>query len=108
MNHLQQNIITNIKQSLINQYGNAISSVILFGSQAKGKAKIDSDYDFVFILEKDYDWRFEKEIQHFLYDFELKYNIFTDVHLISKKEISNSIKGKDPLFVNAIKNGIYL
>jgi hypothetical protein len=40
------------------------------------------------------------------YDIDLKYNIIIDVHLFSTKELESK-RGRQPIFVNALKDGIY-
>ena len=99
-------ILTDLKKHLQNNYGNAIQDVILFGSQASGNFKDYSDYDILIVLDKDYSVSDENQILDLCYDIDLKYNIIIDVHLISSNELSE-IRGRQPVFVNAIKSGIY-
>jgi len=100
-------IINEIKNVLTTEYGELIQSIVLFGSRAKGNATQDSDYDLLVILNRDIDWKFEKQLSKTFYRIELEKDIFTDPHYISVNQLSNSIVGKDPLFTNAIKYGIY-
>ncbi len=79
---------------------------MLFGSQAKGKARSDSDYDILILLDRDYSGKDENKIPDICYEIDLKYNIIIDAHLLSLKELT-SIRGKQPIFVNAINLGIY-
>ena len=99
-------ILTNLKSHLITNYGNSIKDVILFGSQARGGCKEYSDYDILIILDKDYSGKDENQILDLCYDIDLQFNILLDVHLISSTELT-SIRGRQPVFVNAIKSGIY-
>jgi predicted nucleotidyltransferase len=101
-------ILDDLKKSLKKEFGENIESIVLFGSRAKENATENSDYDIVIVLNNDYDWNYEKQISKIVYKFELDKNIFTDVHLISLNQLNNTIKGKDPLFYNALKSGIYL
>lgn len=100
-------ILKELKKSLAEGFGDNINSVILFGSRAKGIADENSDYDIVVILKNDYDWKYEKQLSKTIYKFELEKGVLTDIHLISINQMNNTLKGKDPLFVNAIKNGVY-
>lgn len=100
-------IIKDLKLTLTKDFGENIHSVILFGSRAEGSANITSDYDIIVILRKDYDWKFEKKLSKTIYQFEMDTGIFADFHLISVDQMNNTLKGKDPLFVNAIRNGVY-
>ncbi len=100
-------ILKELKDSLIQGFGENINSVILFGSRSTGLANENSDYDIVVILKNDYDRTYEKQLIKTVYQFELEKDVLTDIHLISVNQMNNTLKGKDPLFVNAIKNGIH-
>ncbi len=100
-------IINALKKVLTTQHGKLIHSVILFGSQATGRATRFSDFDVLIVLNENYNWKFERELSKLLYLFELRNDIFIDAHFISVEELNFSLKGKDSLFINALKNGIY-
>jgi len=102
-----ESLLSEYKAALIKAFGDNIQSVVLFGSQAKGSANSESDYDFVVLVKNEYDWKYEKNLNDIAYALELKYDIFLDTHLISIFQLNNTIKGKDPLFINALKYGIY-
>lgn len=99
-------ILTNLKIKLKNRFGDKIKDVILFGSQTSDRANEYSDYDILIILNSEYDTKFEDQIIDICYDIDLKYNILTDTHILSKNEL-NTLRGRQPVFTNAIKNGIY-
>ncbi len=99
-------IINDLKSHLIRNYGSDIKDVILFGSRAKGVSKEYSDYDILIVLNNDYSGKDENKILDLCYDIDLKYNILLDIHLLSNSELS-SIRGKQPIFINAIQSGIY-
>ena len=99
-------ILTNLKIKLKKQFGDKIKDVILFGSHASGRADEYSDYDILIILNSDYDTKFEDKISDICYDIDLEYNILTDTHILSKNEL-NTLRGRQPVFTNAMKNGIY-
>lgn len=80
--------------------------MILFGSQASGTAAEHSDYDFLIITQEKPDWRFERQISDICYDIELERDIFIDTLVISEAEI-DTIRGKQPIYQNALKMGIY-
>ncbi len=96
-----------LKNLLVTNFGGDISDVILFGSQVTGKAHEDSDYDVLIILNRDYDWKYQSKITSVVYDMELEYDIFIDTKVISVNELQNTIKGKHPLIVDAIQEGIH-
>ena len=102
----KNNLLMDLKARLLEQYPTAINNVILFGSQANNNANEFSDYDVLILLNNDYTRQDEDRILDICYDIDLKYNILIDVHLLSIQEL-NSIRGKQPIFANALKNGIY-
>lgn len=102
----KKKILSDLKLSLINVFGNNIKDVILFGSQAYGDEKPDSDYDILIILKEKADWKCKRLISDICYEVELKYDIIIDSHILTETELS-TIRGKQPIFVNAINNGIY-
>jgi predicted nucleotidyltransferase len=99
-------ILNDLKNHLILNYGKSIRDVILFGSRARGESKKYSDYDIVIVLDKEYTGKDENLILDLCYDIDLKYDILLDVHLISEKEL-DTIRGRQPIFINALKSGVY-
>lgn len=106
MNSNKNLILSELKNHLKNNYGNAVKDVVLFGSQARGDSKENSDYDVLVILKDSYSGKDENKILDLCYDIDLKYDIILDVHIISQNELK-SIRGKQPIFINALKSGIY-
>jgi len=99
-------IIQQLKKALKSKYGDRIKDVILFGSQASGTAAEHSDYDVLIIARAKPDWRFEREISDICYGIELEHDIFIDTLVISETEL-DTIRGKQPIYQNALKMGIY-
>jgi len=87
-------------------FGTEVKDVILFGSQSKNLEVPDSDYDILIILDKEYNWKDENKILDLCFDINMKYNILIDAHIISKKEL-DSVRGKQPIFINALNHGVY-
>ena len=75
-------------------------------TKATGNANENSDYDVLIVLNQTYNARDENKIYDLCYDIDLKYNIIIDAHLISQQEL-NTMRGKQPIFTNAIQNGLY-
>lgn len=84
-----------------------LKDLILFGSQASDSANADSDYDFLVVLKNKADWKTEREISDVSYEIDLKYNILTDTHVLAETELE-TLRGKQPIFINAITNGIHV
>jgi predicted nucleotidyltransferase len=86
------------------RFSDDLKDLVLFGSRTTGRAKKNSDYDFLVILTKKVDWKTEREISDLSYEIELKYNIITDTHILAESEL-NTLRGKQPIFVNALAKG---
>lgn len=99
-------ILADLKHRLEEHYSDALRNVILFGSQTNKKANEFSDYDILILLNQDYNRSDENKILDICYDIDLKYNIIIDAHLLSARELESK-RGRQPIFVNALKNGIY-
>ena len=101
----KRKILKELKSYLLLHIGSVIDSVILFGSRSDSTSNLDSDYDILIILNHKADWILKRKISDYCFDIELKNNILIDSHIISKKELK-TIRGKQPIFQNAIEKGI--
>ncbi len=104
MNQENVTIMKELKERLQRRFS-FISDVILFGSQATGQAFEFSDYDILIIVTISISWRQRREIVDEVYVSDLKYNILTDVKIISEPELK-SLKGKQPFIQRALQEGI--
>ncbi|MCX6272699.1 MAG: nucleotidyltransferase domain-containing protein [Bacteroidetes bacterium] len=99
-------IIKELKRYLLERQGDNLIELILFGSRSKGIALQDSDYDILLITRDKTDWIFRNQLLKDIYSFELNYQVFIDIHILSLDEVEHSLRGRQPIFKNAIKNGI--
>jgi predicted nucleotidyltransferase len=99
-------ILNDLKRNLNVFLGENLKDVILFGSQMTEKSDINSDYDFLIILKNKPDWKLKHSISDICYGIDLKYDIITDTHILSEYE-QNTLRGKQPIFINAMKKGIH-
>jgi uncharacterized protein len=102
----KKRFLEDLKNYLQKNYTGVIKDVILFGSQIEKKYNNDSDYDILIVLDNEYSWKDENLILDLCYDFNIKYNILIDVHILSASEL-NSLRGKQPLYINALSSGLY-
>jgi uncharacterized protein len=100
-------ILKELKQYLVAGFGDDIVEVILFGSQANNKATADSDFDILVLVAGDYNWQKRDRIMDKAFDIGLKYQVLFDIHILSLNEKENSLRGKEPVYVNAMERGIY-
>ncbi len=106
MNTNKNKILQDFSQLLRLRFSDDLKDLVLFGSRINGRAKKDSDYDFLVILKQKADWKTEREISDLSYEIELKYNIITDTHILAESELT-TLRGKQPIFMNAIAKGIH-
>jgi predicted nucleotidyltransferase len=100
-------VLKALKRDLVSRFGEDINDVILFGSQASGMSMDDSDYDILILLSNDYDWKYQNLLFDKAFDVGLQYHVLFYLHLLSLNERNNSLKGKEPLIVNALEKGIH-
>ena len=102
----KKKILEDLNFLLKSRFADDLKDIVLFGSQINGQSHNDSDFDILIILTKKADWKIEREISDLCYEVDLKYNIITDTHVIGEPEL-NTLRGKQPIFVNAIAKGLY-
>ncbi len=100
-------ILKEIKTSLQAHFGEEVVEVILFGSRATGKSHRWSDYDLLILLKSTFKSQMEDQILDKLYDVTIKHNIIPDNHFLALGEL-DTLRGKQPIFINAIKEGFYV
>lgn len=99
-------ILKDLKKSLSKHLNENLIDIILFGSQLKNKNNQDSDYDILIFVRNKIDWKLEREISDICFEIDLKYGILSDTHILSEEELSTP-RGKQPFFINALKQGLY-
>ena len=98
-------ILQDLKALLTNQFGKDLINIYLFGSQAKNTETPDSDYDILILLKTRKDWRVKDQVIDICYDIDLKHDIIIDPHILAEEELT-TLRGKQPIFINAMLNGI--
>ena len=100
-------MLKELRKLLTDTFPGQIEKIILFGSRAYGKAANDSDYDVLIVLKSGYNWRLKQSIQETCWEIDYKYDILTDVKIISAAELQ-TIRGKQPYITTALQDGIAL
>ncbi len=106
MKNTHQTILNEYKNAINNRWGNMVNDIVLFGSQQRGDANTLSDYDILIIVNTHCDWKLKNEIADICYVIDLKHNIVSDTHILSLNEL-NTLRGKQPIFINALTNGLH-
>lgn len=100
-------IIKELKRTLNKQFNGLIEEVILFGSQASNQDDEHSDYDILIIIDTEITPGVKDKIISICYDIDMKYGILTDTHILSTSEL-DTLRGKQPIFSDAINYGIHV
>jgi len=100
-------VLREARSRLQSGFGDKIKDVILFGSRAWGRPKPWSDWDFVVVVRGDYDRQVVRGIRDVMAYLDLDLDVFTQTLVISEEELQHSLRGKQPLFIDATQHGIY-
>jgi predicted nucleotidyltransferase len=75
--------------------------IYFYGSRVRGNSNEDSDYDVIYVFDREIDWRFEYEVKDLIYDYELEYEFFLDNRIYNFEDIQypstpfrNSVKSE--------------
>ena len=104
LNKNDEAILNRIKDILINT--GIAESIILFGSRAyENNYNEQSDYDILVISHTPFDWEKQDRIYDLLYNVQLEYDVVLDIHFLARSEFE-TIRGKQPIFQKALKEGL--
>lgn len=106
MNVMEHQIINRIKESVLHIAPDA--EVILYGSQARGDASPDSDFDLLILVDRDkLSYADIIQITYPLYDLEIAYNISISPIVQTRKQWTQR-PFKTPFYINVTNEGIRL
>lgn len=99
-------IIALVKQWFSEQYQENLEGLILYGSQARGDAKEDSDIDVLVVLKKVFNYREEIErTSKFIADLSLEYDTVISRAFISAQRFQEE---NSPFLLNIRREGVPL
>ena len=101
-------ILQELKTLLQSHLQNNLKEIVLFGSQVDAQKPLkDSDYDILILLNQSVDWKTQRLISDLCYEIELKHSISIDTHILSLEDL-DTLRGKQPIFQNALAKGLHV
>ncbi len=101
-----QGILDQFKQEIYQIYQDNLSQLILFGSQARGSAKPDSDIDVLIVLKSSIkDKTKYQQVINLISDLCLEYELLISCVYVNESQFKTE---KSPLLINIHKEGIKL
>ena len=99
-------IVKQIRQAV--RHTDPTATVILYGSEARGDARPDSDIDVLILLEGNKrDLQRESEMSGALYDVELATGVLVSPMIMLRSQWENR-PFKTPFYINVVNEGIQL
>jgi predicted nucleotidyltransferase len=101
-----EKIILILKGWFSEQYQDALDTLVLYGSQARGDAREDSDIDLLVVLKQGFDYRAEiDKTSEFIADLSLEYDTVISRAFVS---VDRYQRENSPFFLNVRREGIVL
>lgn len=103
--------MTNIKHLILSKIKSIVytidpnSEIILFGSQARGDERDDSDWDLMILTRQKTNLSHEQKFRHALFELELEFNISLSVFVKYKPEWETKYVAT-PLYKNILADGV--
>ncbi|MCX6151933.1 MAG: nucleotidyltransferase domain-containing protein [Ignavibacteriales bacterium] len=104
MNNEKINYIINELKYLLSQKHNDFKGIYYYGSRRRKDNQEDSDYDLMFVFNREVDRKLKEEIVHLLYSYELENDIIIDCRVYSADDIENIYT---PFTHNVKKEGLF-
>jgi uncharacterized protein len=94
--------LQDLKGKLIEELGNKLDSIILYGSVARGDFGLESDIDLLLILE---DKKLIEKVYEVGYNVDIKNNTVTSIFFYFPEEIRKNIELGSPFLKNVATEG---
>ena len=92
-----------LKRVLREQYG--VTSVVVYGSKARGDDSPDSDIDVMIVLDN-YTPQIEAAIDELVYDINLARDCLISVVIFGRRELEEGPMGESPLYKRILAEGV--
>ena len=99
-----QKILKKLKAELVRIYGEQIDSIVLYGSQARGDAREDSDIDVLLILKDEFNYlEMLRRSDDQVVSLSLENDVVISRAFVSKKEYEEKLS---PFLINIRREGV--
>ncbi|MBI4332062.1 MAG: nucleotidyltransferase domain-containing protein [Chloroflexi bacterium] len=94
--------LAELTESLKNELGDSLESVVLYGSFARGDFRAESDIDVLLVLK---DKKLGERASDLRYDIDLRNGTFTSLFLAAPQELERYLGHSSPFLENLIQEG---
>lgn len=102
-----ENVLGAFRSRVLNELGDRIQSIVVYGSVARGEATKDSDID-VLVVSRDKDVGDKVSDVGYEVDFENDFETFITLIHFTKDELEHRIKVGSPFIFEILKEGVIL
>ena len=102
----KQKLLKQVKQKILEIEPGA--TIILYGSRSRGDATKDSDWDFLILVNKRYDYKQVEKIRNHLFEVELQSDEILSSIIRSRAEWNSPKYMLTPFYKNVEKEGVVL
>jgi len=101
----EKRALDELKRILQERYG--VTSVVVYGSKARGDDSPDSDIDVMIVLD-DYTPQIEAAVDELLYDINLAHDCLISLVIFGRRELEEGPLAESPLYKRILVEGVPL
>jgi predicted nucleotidyltransferase len=105
LNTEDQAWLNSYRAAIAARFGPLVSSIIVFGSKARGDATPDSDLDLLLVIEEG-DWRLKSELADVAYELAIGTDIVPSVKIYTRAEWEQLRESESPFREAVTREGV--